>query len=105
MTEHEMWNKSWNVNTTSNQVMTTIFMSLLLETPNPRLLFMTSGTSNFNGTENTALAVNKYTAKGWPKGNFDGKNFNVPAYRSVKTGLNMLMREWHRMLHEDGLKV
>jgi len=105
MTEREMWIHSWNVNTVGTQVMTTTFMPLLLETPKPRLLFITSGTATLAGTENMALAVNKYTPKGWPKGNFDGKNFNVPAYRSSKTGLNMMMREWYRMLHEDGVKV
>lgn len=52
-----------------------------------------------------ALAVNRYAAQGWPKNNFDGKTFNVPAYRSSKTGMNMMMREWHRALHEDGVKV
>jgi NAD(P)-dependent dehydrogenase (short-subunit alcohol dehydrogenase family) len=29
----------------------------------------------------------------------------IPAYRSVKTGLNMQMAEWHRILKEDGVKV
>jgi NAD(P)-dependent dehydrogenase (short-subunit alcohol dehydrogenase family) len=43
--------------------------------------------------------------KGGPKANFDGKSFNIPAYRSVKTGLNKVIREWHRILHEDGVKV
>lgn len=52
-----------------------------------------------------ALFVNKYSPKGWPKGNFDGKSYNIPAYRSSKTGMNMMMREWHRILHEDGVKV
>lgn len=105
MTEREMWIQSWNINTVGTQVMTTTFMSLLLKSHNPRLLFMTSGTSALGTTENMALAVNKYSPKGWPKGNFDGKSFNVPAYRSSKTGMNMMMREWHRMLHEDGVKV
>jgi NAD(P)-dependent dehydrogenase (short-subunit alcohol dehydrogenase family) len=100
-----MWNKSWDLNVTGSQVMTTIFMPLLLQTPNPRLIFMTSGTSSIANSENMTFAVNHYSPKGWPKGNFDGKSFNVPAYRSAKTGLNMLMREWHRALHEDGVKV
>ena len=100
-----MWNQSWNVNTVGTQVMTSTFVPLLLQAPNPRLLFITSGTSTLAGTENMALFVNRYSAKGWPKGNFDGKNYNVPAYRSSKTGMNMMMREWHRMLHEDGVKV
>ncbi|PQE12962.1 hypothetical protein CJF30_00002841 [Rutstroemia sp. NJR-2017a BBW] len=65
---------------------------------------MTSGTSSIANSENMAFAVNHYSPKGWPKGNFDGKSFNVPAYRSVKTGLNTVMREWHRILHNDGVR-
>ena len=96
----EMWNHSWNVNTVGTQVITTAFIPLLLQSSKPRLLFITSGTSTLEGTENTALAVNKIPPKGWPK-----SGFNVPAYRSSKTGMNMMMREWYRMLKEDGVKV
>lgn len=105
LTEREMWNQSWNVNTVGTQIMTSTFIPLLLQTNNPRLLFISSGTSSLDGTEDMALFVNRYSPKGWPKGNFDGKNYSVPAYRSSKTGMNMMMREWHRMLHEDGVKV
>lgn len=105
MTEREMWNQSWNINTTGTQIMTSTFIPLLLRGPNTRLLFITSGTSTLAGTENMALAVNRYAPQGWPKNNFDSKTFNVPAYRSSKTGMNMMMREWHRVLHEDGVKV
>ena len=100
-----MWIKSWNVNTVGTQIMTSVFMPLLLRTSNPRLLFITSGTSALATTENMALPVNKIPSKGWPKGNFDGRNYNVPAYRSSKTGMNMMMREWYRMLRDDGVKV
>lgn len=100
MTERDMWNHSWNVNVAGTQVMTSTFIPLLLQSGNPRLLFITSGTSTLAGTENMALAVNRYPTKGWPK-----PGFAVPAYRSSKTGMNMMMREWHRMLREDGVKV
>lgn len=96
----EMWNHTWNVNTTSTQVITSAFAPLLLESADPRLLFITSGTSSLAGTENRALPVNRVAAKGWPK-----TGFSVPAYRSAKTGLNMLIREWYRWLKEDGVKV
>jgi NAD(P)-dependent dehydrogenase (short-subunit alcohol dehydrogenase family) len=100
MSMRDMWNASWNINTTGTQIMTSMFIPLLLESRNPRLIFMASGTSTLSGSENMKLAVNHYPAKGWPK-----SGFNVTAYRSVKTGMNMMMREWHRMLHEDGVKV
>jgi NAD(P)-dependent dehydrogenase (short-subunit alcohol dehydrogenase family) len=100
--ERELWDKSWSVNTTSTQVTTSKFVPLLLQSSDPRLLFITSGTSTLEGTENPAIAVNRAPeAKGWPKPGFLG----VPAYRSAKTGLNMLMREWHRILKVDGVKV
>lgn len=100
MTMREMWNKSWNVNTTGTQIITTVFMPLLLMSKNPSLLFITSGTSTLDGTENPALAVNLCPPKGWPK-----TGFSVAAYRSSKTGMNMMMREWYRLMKKDGVKV
>ena len=85
--------------------MTSTFIPLLLQSVNPRLLFITSGTSTLTGAENMTLFVDKYSPKGWPKSNIDGKTYHIPAYRSSKTGMNMMMREWHRILHEDGVKV
>ena len=101
----QMWNQSWNINTVGTQIMTSVFMPLLLQSNNPRLLFITSGTSTLAGTENLALAVNRYPPKGWPKNKSDSTSYNVAAYRSSKTGMNMMMREWHRILKEDGVKV
>ncbi|KAK9368813.1 hypothetical protein V1509DRAFT_621525 [Lipomyces kononenkoae] len=100
LNQREMWNLSWNVNTTGTQIITSTFIPLLLQSSDPRLLFITSGTSTLAGHENLALPVNRSPAKGWPKA-----GFSIPAYRSAKCGLNMLMREWHRTLKEDGFKV
>lgn len=88
MTMREVWNKSWDTNTAGSYIMTHTFVPLLLESSDPRLLFITSGTSTIAGTENTALPVNAVPPKGWPK----NSPINVPAYRSSKTGLNMMMR-------------
>ncbi len=79
----EMWNKSWNVNTTSTYILTHTLMPLLLKSSDPRLIFITSGTSTLAETTNTALAVNRSPAEGWPK-----QSLGVPAYRSSKTGMN-----------------
>lgn len=100
MTSRENWMKSWNVNTAGTQIMTETFAPLLLQASNPRLLFMTSGTSTLGGTENSTARFDKFAAKGWPK-----QGMNIAAYRSSKTGMNMMMREWYRLLHEDGVKV
>ncbi|KFY21021.1 hypothetical protein V491_03229 [Pseudogymnoascus sp. VKM F-3775] len=96
----EVWNKSWDVNTTGSQIMTHTFVPLLLKSSDPRLLFVTSGTSSLTEAEDREIWVNKIPAKGWPK-----QAFALPAYRSSKTGMNMMMREWARVLTEDGVKV
>lgn len=90
MTMREMWTKSWTVNTVGTQIMTHTFVPLLLKSSDPRLLFITSGTSTLAGTENLELLINKVPAKGWPKNNPRLSNF--PAYRSSKAGMNMMMR-------------
>ena len=95
-----MWNHTWNVNTTGTQILTSTFAPLLLQGSDPRLLFITSGLSSLDGTENQAIAANKILPKGWPKSDWSSN-----AYRSSKTGLNMVMRQWHRWLKEDGVKV
>ncbi|KAH8682713.1 hypothetical protein BX600DRAFT_506279 [Xylariales sp. PMI_506] len=103
MTLRQVWNQSWNVNTAGTQVLTSAFIPLLLESTDPRLLFITSGTSTLAGTENRSLPMNQVPVKGWPKTVLTTSNYS--AYRSSKAGLNMMMREWHRILKEDGVKV
>ncbi|KAL9064974.1 MAG: hypothetical protein Q9161_008523 [Pseudevernia consocians] len=104
LTMRQTWNASWNVNTVGTQIMTATFVPLLLRSNDPRLLFLTSGTSTLKGTENLELPINKIPAGGWPKKTLTAQN-NIPAYRSSKCGMNMMMREWYRMLKEDGVKV
>lgn len=106
VTMRDGWLKSWNVNVAGTQVLTTIFMPLLLKSKDPRLMFVTSGTSSLQEStsfDNPGLkAVNASPVAGWPK----PKQVNpVTSYRTTKTGLNMLMREWTRILKEDGVKV
>ncbi|EAW14960.1 putative short chain dehydrogenase [Aspergillus clavatus NRRL 1] len=101
MTERDMWNKTWNVNVVGTHMLTSTFVPLLLQSTDPRVLFISSGTSSLTGTDNRALAINQFPAKGWPK----APGFSFPAYRSSKCGLNMVMREWDRILKEDGVKV
>lgn len=91
----QTWNASWNVNTVGTQIMTATFVPLLLKSNDPRLLFMTSGTSTLKGTENFELPINKIPAAGWPKTALTGPS-NIPAYRSSKCGMNMMMRGAYR---------
>jgi NAD(P)-dependent dehydrogenase (short-subunit alcohol dehydrogenase family) len=104
MNMRQLWNRSWDVNTTGTQIVTATFIPLLLRSDHPRLLFVTSGLSALTNSDNLSIMVNKSPPKGWPK---DSSNVGLgaAAYRSVKTGLNMMMREWTRILREDGVKV
>lgn len=102
----ETWNKSFDVNVSGTMVITSEFVPLLLKSADPRLLFITSGTSTLAGSERTDTpplkAINSSPEAGWPKPSVGNP---ITVYRSTKTGLNMAMHEWHRVLKEDGVKV
>lgn len=101
----DAFNKSWDTNVTGTHVLTTLAVPLLLKSTNPRLLFITSGTASVGETErmdnDIYKRLNNSPPAGWPK----PPAMNNTAYRSSKTGLNMLMREWRRLLLNDGVKV
>ncbi|RFU80747.1 nadp-binding [Trichoderma arundinaceum] len=96
----EAWNKSWAVNTAGAHVMTYNFAPLLLKSTDPRLVFVASGTATLTGHATEERFSDKAPPKGWPK-----QELSWSAYRSSKTGMNMMMREWARVLKEDGVKV
>ena len=87
----EGWNKTWDVNVTGAHVMTTVFMPFLLKAQNPRLIFITSGTSSLAETERFDVkamqVINGSPEAGWPK---PPQPNPVMTYRSAKTGLNMV---------------
>lgn len=110
MSIREAFNASWDINVSGTQVLTTLAVPLLLKSSDPRLMFVTSGTSSMAETDPEnwgSLAhllgrINASPDKGWPK----DKELNpITSYRSTKAGLNMLMREWVRILKNDGVKV
>ncbi|KAI0175368.1 hypothetical protein BJ166DRAFT_514575 [Pestalotiopsis sp. NC0098] len=102
----DAFNKSWDTNVSGTHVLTTLSVPLLLKSKDPRLLFITSGTASVTETEamDTEMQkrLNASPPAGWPK---PPAGLNNTAYRSSKTGLNMLMREWRRLLLNDGVKV
>ncbi|KAI1124309.1 NAD(P)-binding protein [Nemania abortiva] len=106
MTMREGFNESWNINVTGTHILTTLAVPLLLKSSNPRLIFIASGTSTLTETERsdtpTLARINTSPPAGWPKQTI---GMVTTSYRSSKTGLNMLMREWRRMLLNDGVKV
>ncbi|KAH7372180.1 hypothetical protein BKA64DRAFT_728913 [Cadophora sp. MPI-SDFR-AT-0126] len=95
-----MWAKSWDVNVTGTHLLTSTFAPLLLNSSSPRIIFLASGTSSLTTAGVSPLGMDKSPAAGWPK-----QGFSLPAYRASKAGLNMVMREWARILREDGVKV
>ncbi|KAI0129809.1 hypothetical protein BJ170DRAFT_700892 [Xylariales sp. AK1849] len=107
MSMREAWNASWDTNVTGTQVLTYLAVPLLLKSSNPRLVFVTSGTSTLTETVRTdhpnLERMNTSPPAGWPK-----PSSLIPpntAYRSTKCGLNMVMREWTRILRHDRVKV
>lgn len=102
----EGWNKAWNLNVAGTQVLTTMFVPLLLKSKDPRLLFVTSGTATISETEkfdnDIFKRLNGSPEAGWPKATEVNP---IVSYRSAKTGLNMMMRQWHRILLNDSVKV
>jgi NAD(P)-dependent dehydrogenase (short-subunit alcohol dehydrogenase family) len=87
----EVWTKSWNVNVVGAQVLTNALIPLLLRSDDPRILFLSSRASSLGIGEIPNIPVNRSPPKGWPKST-GGLMGNVPAYRSAKAGLNMMMR-------------
>ncbi|KAI0908064.1 hypothetical protein F4823DRAFT_600750 [Ustulina deusta] len=106
MSTREGFNASWNVNVTGPHILTTLAVPLLLKSSDPRLVFIASGTASLLETERNdtppLARLNSSPEAGWPK---QTVGMATTAYRSSKTGLNMLMREWRRTLLKDGVKV
>ena len=102
----EGWNKAYNINVTGTYIMTSTFVPLLIKSSAPRLLFITSGTSSLIETDRfdnpASQRINASPAAGWPK---TGGPNPIVSYRSSKTGMNMMVRDWVRVLKEDKVKV
>ncbi|KAL2818645.1 hypothetical protein BJX63DRAFT_58940 [Aspergillus granulosus] len=101
LTPRSAWLKSWNVNVAGTQVLTTTLVPLLLKSADPRLLFVTSGASSLSNSVCRTIPMDQPPPAGWPK----EEALSAASYRSTKTGLNMLVRDWDRLLKNDGVKV
>ncbi|KAH9909499.1 NAD(P)-binding protein [Xylariomycetidae sp. FL2044] len=106
LSTREAFNAGWDVNVSGTHFLTQLAVLLLLKSPAPRLLFITSGTSSLEETERFDTAalqrLNSAPDKGWPK---TEPPMAFTSYRASKTALNMLMREWARLLRNDGVKI
>lgn len=113
ITMREAWNKAWDVNVTGAYITAWTFAPLLVKasesaatstnnTRHARLLFLGSGTASIaETTPGDSLGhLTQAPSAGWPKTDL---GFDVTAYRSSKTGLNMMMRQWERIFQKDSV--
>ncbi|KAK3180515.1 hypothetical protein K4F52_008106 [Lecanicillium sp. MT-2017a] len=100
LTMREAWNQMFDVNVSGAQVLTHKFVPLLLKSSDPRLVFLTSGLAQLE-TMSKGFYPGQHPKAGWPKTGY----LNADGYRTTKTGLNMMMLNWHWVLKEDGVKV
>lgn len=99
MTAREAFNKTFDVNVTATHIMTSTFLPLLLQSEDPRLLFITSGLSSLEIASDSNHSRYIVPPAGLPK------TVAASSYKSAKAGLNMIMVEWTRILKNDGVKV
>jgi NAD(P)-dependent dehydrogenase (short-subunit alcohol dehydrogenase family) len=96
-----MFRLTYDTNVTGPHLLTTALAPLLLKSASPRLIFLASGTASFKLSEDDTFILNHAPEPGWPKQTFR----ELPAYKSSKIALNMIMRDWERLLRKDGVKV
>ena len=80
--------------------MTWTFLPLLLQSSDPRLIFV-SGLGTFGNCAKGDFPLPPNLNLGWPK----KMDFETVGYRCTKTALNMLMLDYHYKLKGDGVKV
>ncbi|KAJ5247584.1 hypothetical protein N7468_002567 [Penicillium chermesinum] len=91
LSQRDGWNLAWNTNVTGAHVTTVEFVPLLLQSASP----------DYSSSQVFAV-INASPEAGWPK----PQTLNpTESYRSSKAGLNMMMRQWYRILKNDGVKV
>ncbi|KAL6876856.1 hypothetical protein J3F83DRAFT_424336 [Trichoderma novae-zelandiae] len=97
-----VFNKAYDVNVTGTHLVTATFAPLLIRSPSPRLIFLTSGLSTLEAHSRSFFPdwAPKPQA-GWPK---QGVVANL-GYKSSKAALNMVMLNWHWLLKEDGVRT
>ncbi|KFY25886.1 hypothetical protein V491_01560 [Pseudogymnoascus sp. VKM F-3775] len=90
---------SYDINVAGTHVITFTFIPLLLQSTDPRLIFIT-GLGTFDQCARGDFPLPPLE-RGWPK----KMEFETVGYRCTKTALNMLMLDYHYKLQKDGVKV
>lgn len=101
MSQRETWNSNYNTNITSTFIVTEVFMFLILASSDPRLVFVSSGTSSQDEASRGLPVQAGKPPAGWPK----PPAFSFTSYRCSKTAINMAMLEWKRTLGNDNIKI
>jgi NAD(P)-dependent dehydrogenase (short-subunit alcohol dehydrogenase family) len=97
-----LFNKSYNVNVTGAQVLTSLFVPLLIRSPYARLVFLTSSNASLSAvSEGLIPAWTPEPEDGWPKGEIAA----IQSYACSKAAVNMCMLTWHHMLKYDRVKT
>lgn len=92
--------RAYDVNVSGAHVVTWNFVPLLLQSSEPRILFI-AGLSQLTSAANESFFPSGPQPAGWPK----NVEFETVGYRCSKTALSMLMLDWGFKLKEDGVKV
>ncbi|KAK9413582.1 hypothetical protein SUNI508_11791 [Seiridium unicorne] len=94
------YNKAYDLNVSGTNVVTWTFVPLLLESAEPRLIFL-AGLSQMTQAAESYFPIPPQPA-GWPK---KVDFVETISYRCRKTALSMLMLDWNHKLKADGVKV
>ncbi|KAF2014439.1 NAD(P)-binding protein [Aaosphaeria arxii CBS 175.79] len=99
MSLRDSFNKTFDINVASANVVTYTFAPLLIKSSDARLIFLA-------GIGQITIAAENYfptppLPAGWPK----EVGFETIAYRSSKVAMNLVMLDWNHKLKEDGVKV
>lgn len=102
-TAQEAWTKTYSINVIGAHNVTNAFAPLLLKSSSPRLVFVSSSVGSLGLDVSTDMVYNRPLppAGKWPKDDAGG----MTTYRASKAAMNMLAREWYRLLKEEGVKV
>lgn len=92
MSLRESFTTAYGINVAGNNVVTATFMSLLLKSADPRLIFVT-GMSHMTRAAEMYFPTPPLPA-GWPK----EVSWETIGYRCSKTALNILMLDWNHKL-------
>jgi NAD(P)-dependent dehydrogenase (short-subunit alcohol dehydrogenase family) len=100
-TLRQAFNETFNTNVTSTHLFTHKFLSLLIKSPSPRLIFISSSVGSLAWQKAQTYPTDAPSPPGWPK----EASYNITTYRTSKTAMNMMILEWKRVLYHDGVKV